>query len=265
MPNAKLGQTERETQNHVIKLFHGLLGYTFLGDWTERDNSNIELEMLSTNLKKRGYSDTLVRRAVEELHKTAIVNRSNDLYAVNKAVYSLLRYGAKVKDDNDNIRTVYFIDWEQAGNNEFSIAEEVTVIGGVMDKRPDLVIYINGIALAVIELKRSNISVANGIRQNITNQRDNFIAPFFATIQYTFAGNTSEGVRYGTVLTPEKYYLEWKNYTPIEGDKYIDDLGADIRRVCKELPDKLDWQLYSMFRKERFLELIRDFVVFDKG
>jgi len=267
MPNAKIGQTERTTQKNVIALFSNpeFLGYSYLGDWTDRENYNIETNLMTANLKKRGYGDTLIRRAIEELRQTALCNNGRELYAVNKAVYSLLRYGAKVKDDNGDIKTVYFIDWKQVGNNDFAIAEEVTILGGVMDKRPDLVVYVNGIALAVIELKRSSISVSNGIRQNITNQRDDFIAPFFSTIQYTFAGNTSEGARYGTVLTPEKYYLEWKNYIPAANEKYVDELGADIRRVCETLPDKLDWQLYSMFRKERFLELIRDFVIFDKG
>jgi len=265
MSNAKVGQSERTTQNHVLSLFQKRLGYTYLGNWIDRENHNIETAMLTANLKARGYSATLIRRAIEELRKAAVVNRQSDLYGANKLVYSRLRYGAKVPDDNGDIRTVTFIDWGQVGNNDFYIAEEVTVAGGVMDKRPDLVVYINGIAVAIIELKRSSISVANGIRQNITNQRDEFIAPFFATIQYTFAGNTSEGARFGTILTKEKYYLEWKNYIPMSQDKYIDELGADIRRVCEELPDKLGWQLYSMFRKERFIELIRDFIVFDLG
>jgi len=270
MPNARVGQTERETQSHVIALFsdkdtNGFMGYSFLGDWSDRENYNIEKDLLTANLKKRGYSDTLIRRAIEELRQTAFCNNGRELYSVNKDVYSLLRYGAKVKNDNDDIKTINFIDWNQVGNNDFAIAEEVTIPGVVMNKRPDMVVYVNGIALAIIELKRSCISVSNGIRQNITNQRDDFIAPFFSTVQYTFAGNTSEGVRYGTILTPEKYYLEWKNHIPVPQEKYVDELGSDIRRVCEILPDKLDWQIYSMFRKERFLELIRDFIVFDRG
>jgi len=270
MSKARVGQTERTTQNHVRELFSnkdecGYLGYSFLGDWTDRKNSNIEKELLTANLKKRGYSKALISRAYEKLCRTTVCNNGRELYAVNKAVYNLLRYGAKVKDDNGDIHTVYFIDWEQVGNNDFAIAEEVTVMGGVMDKRPDLVIYVNGIALAIIELKRSCVSVSSGIRQNITNQRDDFIAPFFATVQLTFAGNTSEGVRYGTILTQEKYYLEWKNHVPTSQDEYIDELATDVRRVCEGLPDKLDWQLYSMFRKERYIEIMRDFIVFDKG
>ncbi|MDR2099411.1 MAG: HsdR family type I site-specific deoxyribonuclease [Campylobacteraceae bacterium] len=267
MFNAKVGQTERETQKHVIELFENqhLLGYAFLGDWSGRENCNIETELLAANLKKRGYSDTIAERAICELQRTAVCRNKNELYTVNKRVYNLLRYGAKIRDNNNSIYTIYFIDWEQAGNNDFAIAEEVTLTGKIMDKRPDLVIYVNGIALAVIELKRSSVSVANGIRQNNANQRDDFIAPFFSTIQYIFAGNTSEGVRYGTILTHEKHFLEWKNHIPAPQERYIDELNMDISHVCTKLLDKLDWQLYSMFRKERFLELIKDFIIFDRG
>jgi len=266
---ASITESERETQNRVIDLFRDpeLLGYEYLGDWSDRsDNSNIEVGLLTENLKKRGYKDTHIHRAVDELRKAAICSSHRGLYDANKEVYSLLRYGAKVKDGRGGIKTVGFIDWDHFGDNDFAIAEEVSVSGAVNNKRPDLVVFVNGIALAVIELKRSGVSVAEGIRQNITNQRDEFIVGFFSTVQYIFAGNMSEGVRYGTVLTPEKYYLEWKNYVPARDEKYTDEVGADVLRVCAGMSDdKLKWQLYSMFRKERFLELIHDFVIFDDG
>ena len=71
-------------------------------------------------------------------------------------------------------------------------------------------IYVNGIALGVLELKRSIVSVSEGIRQNLDNQKKLFIQPFFTTMQLVMAGNDTEGVRYGTIETPEKYYLTWK-------------------------------------------------------
>lgn len=82
--------------------------------------------------------------------------------------------------------TVNLIDWEHPDKNQFYIAEEVTINSSTPDsftKRPDLVIYVNGIALAVIELKRSKVSVHDGIRQTIGNQQENFIRPFFSTVQ----------------------------------------------------------------------------------
>ena len=64
--------------------------------------------------------------------------------------------------------TVHLIDWSDPSANDFAIAEEVTLAGRNI-KRPDLVLYVNGIALGVIELKRSTVSVAEGIRQNLAN------------------------------------------------------------------------------------------------
>ncbi len=97
-------------------------------------------------------------------------------------------------------------------NNHFAIAEEVTV-SGQHNKRPDIVLYVNGIALGVLELKRSVVSVSEGIRQNLDNQKKMFIQHFFATMQLVMAGNDTEGLRYATIETPEKYYLTWKEET----------------------------------------------------
>jgi len=159
------------------------------------------------------YSDEyLVGKAIEKLNETAAACPSADkLYDANKKVYSLLKYGIKVNDENGVPKTIFPINREAPEENRFAIAEEVTVLHNC-EKRPDLVVFVNGIALSVIELKKSTISVSNRIRQNLTNQREGFIFPFFATVQIVVAGNDSESIRYGVINTNEKYYLEWKNY-----------------------------------------------------
>ncbi|MDR2384635.1 MAG: restriction endonuclease subunit R, partial [Tannerella sp.] len=190
---AKIGDSERIVQNHVIDLFRNrdFLDYAYYGSLRGSENSNIETEILKNFLQKQGYSKILSDRAVEELRKEAS-NLQSGLYDANKRVYSLLKYGAKIRENpGEAEKTIFFIDWEHPNKNEFAVAEEVTVIGAC-EKRPDIVAYINGIAIAVIELKKSTISVANGIRQNITNQKEHFIQPFFSTIQFTMAGNTGE-------------------------------------------------------------------------
>ncbi len=194
----------------MVKLFREQLGYDYLGNWEDRpDNSNIEESYLRRFLKRQGYSDTLIGRALYELKKVA-GDQSKSLYDRNRAVYDLLRYGVKVKPDvGENTQTVWLIDWKNPLNNDFAIAEEVTV-KGENTKRPDVVLYVNGIALGVLELKRSTVSVAEGIRQNLDNQKKEFIQPFFATMQFVMAGNDTEGLRYGAIETPEKYYLTWK-------------------------------------------------------
>ncbi len=261
---ANIGDSERKTQNRVVKFFQKKLHYTYLGNLHDSENSNIMQERLHVWLVGQGYSEKLAANAVDALVK-ASTNLQQGLYHANKEVYSLLKYGAKVKETADQApKTVYFIDFEDVGKNDFYIAEEVTVVGG-NTKRPDLVIYVNGIALAVIELKRSQVSVSEGIRQNLTNQKANFIEKFFTTMQFCMAGNDSEGLRYGTLLTPEKHYLEWKQDGFAQFQEERDEVDILIEDVCKSIPNKLDMQIYAMFHKKRFLDLIHNFVIFDKG
>jgi type I restriction enzyme, R subunit len=93
--------------------------------------------------------------------------------------------------------------------NDFTLAEEVTLKGGY-ERRPDLVLYINGLAIAVIVLKRSSVELADGVRQLITNQEEIFNKDFFGTVQLVLAGSDSQGLRYGTTGTPEQFFVEWK-------------------------------------------------------
>ncbi|TVL98578.1 MAG: restriction endonuclease subunit R [Candidatus Brocadia sp. WS118] len=241
-----VGQKERETQDRVIALFRDELDYTYLGNWEERPgNSNIEETLLRQYLReKKGYSDTLISKALYELAKAA--NNLNDgLYSANKRVYDLLRYGVKVKAEaGENYETVELIDWQHPLENNFAIAEEVTV-QGFHEKRPDIVLYVNGIALGVLELKRSTVSIGDGIRQNITNQQKEFIQSFFSTVQWVFAGNDTQGLRYGAIGTPEKYFLKWKEESAVE--------------------NLLDKYLLILCDKQRFLEIIYNFILFDGG
>ncbi|MDR1474699.1 MAG: type I restriction endonuclease subunit R [Endomicrobium sp.] len=264
---AKVNETERKTQERILKLFQNELEYTYYGDLHHQINSNVMADKLTawlTSSKGGGHSTSLAAKAVDVLIGEA-GNLQQGLYKANQDVYSRLKYGAKVSENpGEPEKTVYFIDWKHLSNNEFAIAEEVTIKAN-SNRRPDLVVYINGIAVAVIELKKSTVSVSHGIRQNRSNESEHFNKPFFTTIQFEMAGNNSEGLRYGTIETPEKYYLEWKNDTVNTAAQPLDDLSLDILEKCAELPEKLDWQLFSMFQKRRFLDLLHNFIVFDKG
>src|SRR5437879_219591 len=190
-----VGQLERKTRERVVSLFRDRLEYEYLGNWEEREgNSNIEEEHLRTFLTRSGYSPKLISKAIVEL-KRAAGSQITSLYDLNKAVYGLLRYGVKVREElGEKHQTLWLIDWEHPENNHFAIAEEVTILGN-RTKRPDIVLYVNGIAIGVLELKRSIVSVSEGIRQNIGNQKDEFIKKFFATTHLVMAGNDTEGLR----------------------------------------------------------------------
>lgn len=258
---------ERDLQNKVLHWLKdeekdGGLGYTFLGNLEDQNNTPIKEDLLKANLKKRGYTKDQISKAVAEL-VTKASNQADSLYQVNKEVYSLLRYGLQgVKDDNKNRQTVHYIDWDVVENNDFYVAEEVSVrcYDQVQRKRPDVVIYVNGIALAVFELKRSCVSIGEGIRQNLTNQKKEYIQNFFHTTQFLFAGNEAEGLKYGTIETEEKYYLQWK-----EDPKATDDLSRTVKQLQSREKNKLRDGIVSLCHKERFLSLIHDFIIFDAG
>src|SRR5262249_31290108 len=149
-----------------------------------------------------GYQPAQISAALHRL-RTEADNPNRSHYANNQAVYGLLRYGVPVKLEAGQVtETVHLINWGQPGKNDFAIAEEVTLCGG-HERRPDLVLYLNGIAIGVLELKNSCISISQGIRQNLSNQLPEFNEWFFSTVQFVFAGNDSEGLRYGTVGTEE--------------------------------------------------------------
>lgn len=243
----QVGASERVTQNRVVKLLHEELDYDYLGDWADRpDNANVETKYLNAYLARAGYSQVARSRAIDLL--VASANRpGQDLYDANKAVYQLLRYGVPVVTEVGlPHETVFFIDWGHPENNDFAVAEEVTLRGD-NERRPDAVLYVNGIAFAVLELKNSRVSVETGIRQNLSNQRPEFNAWFFSTVQLVFAGNDSQGLRYGTVLTPEKFFVSWK------------EDEQDNSRI------KLDKYLLKMCDPTRVIELLRDFMLFDAG
>lgn len=244
-----VGQREIATQQRLIGLFKQL-GYTYLGHWKDRGGSNVEDPLLSSWLRRCGHDDKLIGKVLYELNRVKALGGSRTLYEVNRDVYGLLRYGVKVRPVvGEHHVTVDLIDWKTPKNNDFAIAEEVTVLGQ-HTKRPDIVLYVNGIALGVLELKRSTVSVSEGIRQNLDSQKKEFIEPFFTTVQLVMAGNDTEGLRYGVIQTKEKYNLSWKE------DSTIAALNNDA---------PLDRAVSQLCGKERLLELIHDYLAFDAG
>ncbi len=264
---SNIGDKERATQNRVVKLFQDKLDYTYLRDWSDRQNNkNIETEYLTKYLLSKGINQALITKTLRELEQASIMGEGRKLYEANKDIYALLRYGVKIKEDvGSKKETIWLIDWDNPEKNDFYIAEEVS-IRGEHTKRPDIVLYVNGIALGVIELKRAKISVSEGIRQNLDNQKREFIREFFPTMQLVMAGNDSEGLRFGTIETPEKYYLTWKEENPNYNAK-IDDKSLKYlaNTVCDGGENALECAIVQLLNKERFLEIIHDFIVFDSG
>lgn len=243
----QIGKPERVTQKRVIELFTQLLGYRYLGDWSDRTGNHcIDEGLLTAHLQRNGYSPAHIGAALYKLRAEAQVH-GRTLYAANQAFYQLLRYGVSVKVAAGEVNeTVHLVNWDTPDDNDFAIAEEVTLKGG-QERRPDIVLYVNGIAVGVLELKNSRVSIGEGIRQCLSNQKPEFNDWFFSTVQLVMAGNDSEGLRYGSIETQEKYFLSWK-------EDEADNAGY-----------KLDKYLTKLCGKARLVELMHDFVLFDGG
>ncbi|MCF6431075.1 HsdR family type I site-specific deoxyribonuclease [Leisingera sp. MMG026] len=251
-----IGEAERRAQTRVIDLLSdkqtdatGGLGWRYLGDWQKRDgNANIEEELLRPWLLSRGYTPEVAAQAITLLKREARMEGTK-LYEANQSFYEMLRYGVPVTPGPGEAPvTVRFVDWTDPAANDLGVAEEVAIKGKdpkAWNKRPDLVLYVNGIALGVVELKKSTVGVGEGIRQTLDNQRPEFIRHFFTTVQITFSGNDSEGLRYAPIQTPQPYWLAWKEES---------DISA-----------RLDRDVTLMIAPARFLELIHDFTLFDGG
>lgn len=149
----------------------------------------------------------------------------------------------------ENHEDVMFFDFDHPQNNHFAIAEEVSYIDPLLgkNKRPDIVVYVNGIALAVIELKRSLVNYEEGIKQHLSNERD-FIPSFFTTTQFTIASNDDVEFRYGTIGTPLAFWCKWKR---------------DTNKVGDTISEKEAYRLF--FNKENFMFFFHYGVLNDGG
>ncbi len=248
-------RSERSSQNRVVQLFTtaeaaGGLGYDYLGHWGQREgNRGIEVALLRSNLAARGYSPAHISAALQRLELAADVMGVTP-YQANLRTYQLLRYGVPVQIAAGQAHeTVQLIDWVQPERNHFALAEEVTLRGN-STRRPDVVLYVNGLAVAVLELKRSSVEVGDGIRQLISNQEAAFHPGFFSTVQLLLAGSDAQGLRYGTTGTPEQFFVQWKDEQP----QAVASPGA-----------LLDRPLAQLCHKARLLDVVRHFVIFDAG
>lgn len=272
MSTIPLVDSKRATQNRVINLLHDYCGYQYLGYKKEADNMPLIPDILQKFIEDTQHaSQTEIDKVLRLLDLE--ITRCHDkdtLFQSNLKFYNYLRYGVNIQGDDGHSKTIKIVDWTEPANNIFSIAEEVTVRRNIEEyhtRRPDVVIYVNGMALGVIELKKSTVSVKDGIRQQIRNNKnDNEICQFFVSAQFLFAGNDSEGVHYGTILTPEKFWLRWKEPT---GQSYPNDTPKPepVEELFPraQFPNELDRSLLEMLDPNRFLSLIHDCVVYDGG
>ena len=213
--------------------------------------------------KRYKFSQSNVLKAVDEL---AGVSLNEGLMVANERITNLLLLGTSLEENlEDGTRRSFsfkFIDFENLQNNDFYVTEEfevsrVSQSDAQKHRRPDLVLFINGIPIVVIELKKSSVSFENGIKQLEKEQGKDEIAHLFKYIQLTIAANGS-GARYGTTGTPFKFYSVWKEQDEAKAKESLKSLinGREV--------SALDMTLFALLSKDRLLRLVRHYIVFDQ-
>ncbi|OUT09087.1 type I restriction endonuclease subunit R [Campylobacter concisus] len=270
--------SENKIQQNSINLLQNL-GYKFISreeNLKLRDGKTSEVlfrEILTKKLgeinsyeykgKRYKFSQSSVLKAVDEL---AGVSLNEGLMVANERITNLLLLGTSLEENlEDGTRRSFsfkFIDFENLQNNDFYVTEEfevsrVSQSDAQKHRRPDLVLFINGIPIVVIELKKSSVSFENGIKQLEKEQGKDEIAHLFKYIQLTIAANGS-GARYGTTGTPFKFYSVWKEQDEAKAKESLKSLinGREV--------SALDMTLFALLSKDRLLRLVRHYIVFDK-
>lgn len=210
--------------------------------------------------EKYKFSASTIGQAIKDLNEDLVTG----LISTNEKIYDLLTLGKSYQenmvDGTKRSFDIKYIDFEHPENNDFYVTEEFSVLrmNGKDYARPDIVLFVNGIPLAVIECKDASVPIIQAISQNIRNQKPDYIPQLFKFIQIVMAANKNE-TKYATCGTPDKFWSTW-NEQYVEKQNRLLNKTVIGRQVTKQ-----DRDIISLFEKERFLELIKDFIIFEAG
>ncbi len=210
--------------------------------------------------EKYKFSASTIGQAIKDLNGDLVTG----LISTNEKIYDLLTLGKSYQenmvDGTKRSFDIKYIDFEHPENNDFYVTEEFSVLrmNGKDYARPDIVLFVNGIPLAVIECKDASVPIIQAISQNIRNQKPDYIPQLFKFIQIVMAANKNE-TKYATCGTPDKFWSTW-NEQYVEKQNELLDKTVIGRQITKQ-----DRDIISLFEKERFLELIKDFIIFEAG
>lgn len=210
--------------------------------------------------EKYKFSASTIGQAIKDLNEDLVTG----LISTNEKIYDLLTLGKSYQenmvDGTKRSFDIKYIDFEHPENNDFYVTDEFSVLrmNGKDYARPDIVLFVNGIPLAVIECKDASVPIIQAISQNIRNQKPDYIPQLFKFIQIVMAANKNE-TKYATCGTPDKFWSTW-NEQYVEKQNELLNKTVIGRQVTKQ-----DRDIISLFEKERFLELIKDFIIFEAG
>src|ERR1035437_4566724 len=209
-----------------------------------------------------GLSEENVQRAVRAVMQVP----ATSLIEANEKLHTVLTYGISLEQDRgEDTRsyTVRFIDFDKPRENDLLVTRQFKVKGSKKHVIADIVLFVNGIALVVIEAKSPTlgekwfpeaVDQLNRYQEADQKFRGMGAARLFETAQ-VLAGTCLQEARYGTTLTPPRYYLDWKVPYPLS----VDDVKGKLGRP----PNPQEILLYGVFPPETLTDIARNFVAFE--
>ncbi len=253
----------------------------------------IEINSIKIGSKKAEYSAANIEKAIQKIQEVSL---SEGLVNACNEVYNLLVFGHALEqsiEGDKKSHTIQFIDWDNPSNNKFHVSEEFSVMrmGRKDTYRPDVVLFVNGIPLAIIECKSPTIKepIKQAISQHIRNQQENGIQNLYVYSQLLLATSLVEA-KYATTNTKEEFWSVWKE----KDQAFIDQIDSfvnhplskedesklfnnpDIRKISDLIayreknehhiePTIQDVFIYGLLSPERLLAIIKDFILFEGG
>ena len=252
------------------------------------DRSNVILEKILKsqliNINGNKFDEQGIAEAVRKLKP-----RGGGVMENNKSIYNLLSYGTNVPVANDEHgyreQAFKYIDWDNISNNEFHCTAEFSVSKGMINCRPDIVLFVNGIPLCIIECKAPDIEIGEAISQIIGYEKK--IPDLFAYLQILISVN-SKDAKYASVGAAERFWFRWEEKELLEQDMHnvvVHPINTNtLSAICQDLPggsqfDKTQQQssevkitfskqtksLLSLCRHDIFLDLIKNFILFEEN
>lgn len=253
-------------------------------------------ELKTRTFVSNGETHSLSSNGIDQIVRELCSPPMNDgLMSANETLYNAITLGITVTEFVNGKKvsvTVPIINWKEPQKNSFIVTDELEVLSedGTHTRRPDIVCYVNGLPLVVIEAKRpdsgnpNKCMVDEGVSQNIRNQKQGEIPHLFAYSQLLLSVSGTEG-RYGTTKTPKKFWAHWKeklfkeSYFKSIKDKPLsyEEKSQLLRNRPKSVHQHFqalwsneqfvtdqDRLLISLLSHNRLLEFIRLFIFFDK-
>ncbi|CAM1366254.1 type I restriction endonuclease subunit R [Tenacibaculum xiamenense] len=249
-----------------------------------------------SSTKEVAFTESNIEAAIIALRDVPMVD---GYISTAQKLYELLTLGKSVEQNIAGDRKsfdIHYMDWKYPENNVFHVTEEFSVLRTGLKEhyRPDIVLFVNGIPLGVIECKRPDIKepLQQAISQNLRNQKEDGIRALYSVAQLVMGVTVNEG-SYATTGTPEKFWAKWQenfkskeeeaNYeealfslknTPLspqvkdslftERYKYVRAYFESLEQT-KVLVTPQDRYIFSLCKPERLLDLAYNFTLFDNG